>query len=156
MNKFLLLISLSFVVLSAQTLRVNSPITTLDNYSYETPEGRPMKIPHETKLIIVGFEKDTGATVNDFLNTKNKYYLQKNKAIFIADIHAMPSVITKMFALPKMKKYKHLIYLHYGKEFQKNTPYKDDKITILRVKDRKIFDISFISTPKELQAAIEK
>ena len=156
MNKFLLLISLSFVVLSAQMVGLNTPISTLDNYSYETPEGRPMKIPHETKLIIVGFEKDTGATVNDFLNTKNKYYLQKNKAIFIADIHAMPSVITKMFALPKMKKYKHLIYLHYGKEFQKNTPNKDEKITILRVKDRKISDISFISTPKELQAAIEK
>ena len=156
MNKFLLIISLGFIALSAQMVGVNTPISTLDNYSYETPEGRPMKIPHETKLIIVGFEKDTGATVNDFLNTKNKYYLQKNKAIFIADIHAMPSVITKMFALPKMKKYKHLIYLHYGKEFQKNTPNKDEKITILRVKDRKISDISFISTPKELQAAIEK
>ena len=156
MNKFLLLISLSFVALSAQVLSVNTPISTLDNYSYETPEGRPMKIPHETKLIIVGFEKDTGATVNDFLNTKNKYYLQKNKAIFIADIHAMPSVITKMFALPKMKKYKHLIYLHYGEEFQKNATYKDDKITILRVENRKISNISYISTPKELQAAIEK
>ena len=156
MNKFLLVISLGFVALSAQALGVNSPISTLDKYVYETPQGRPMKIPHETKLIIVGFEKDTGATVNDFLNTKDKYYLQKNKAIFIADIHAMPSVITEMFALPKMKKYKHLIYLHYGKEFQKNTPNKDDKITILRVENRKISNISYISTPKELQAAIEK
>ena len=58
MNKFLLIISLGFIALSAQMVGVNTPISTLDNYSYETPEGRPMKIPHETKLIIVGFEKD--------------------------------------------------------------------------------------------------
>jgi hypothetical protein len=156
MNKFLLLLSLGFVALSAQMLKVNSDISMLDNYKYETPQGRPMKVPHETKLMIVAFEKDTGATVNNFLNTKGKYYLQKNKAVFIADIHAMPDIITKMFALPKMKKYKHLIYLHYKDKFQKNTPNKDDKITIFGVQDRKITSISYISNIKELQAAIEK
>lgn len=156
MNKFLLFISLSFVALSANTLKVNSSISLLDNYSYETPHARPMKVPHETKLVLIAFEKDTGATVNDFLSTKNKYYLQKNKTIFIADIHRMPSMVTKMFALPKMKKYKHLIYLHYGKKFENAIPSKDDKITVLRVVNRKITSISYISSAKELQATIEK
>lgn len=156
MNKFLLFISLSFVALSANTLKVNSSISLLDNYSYETPHARPMKVPHETKLVLIAFEKDTGATVNDFLSTKNKYYLQKNKTIFIADIHRMPSMVTKMFALPKMKKYKHLIYLHYGEKFENAIPSKDDKITVLRVVNRKITSISYISSAKELQATIEK
>jgi len=156
MNKFLLLLSLSFVALSAKMVTLNSDISLLDKYKFETPHARPMKIPHKTKLVIVAFEKDTGATVNDYLNSKGKYYLQKNQAIFIADIHKMPSVITRMFALPKMKKYKHLIYLHYGENFQGSIPNKDDEITLLRVQNRKVVGITYIRSKKELQAAIEK
>lgn len=156
MNKILLFLSLTFIALSAEIVTLNSDISLLDKYKYETPHSRPMKIPHKTKLVIVAFEKDTGATVNDYLNSKNKYYLQKNQAIFIADIHKMPSVITRMFALPKMKKYKHLIYLHYGEKFQDSIPNKDDKITLLHVENRKVVGITYISSQKELQAAIEK
>lgn len=156
MNKFLLLLSFSFIALNAQMVTLNSDISLLDKYKYETPFSRPMKIPNTTKLVIIAFEKDTGATVNDYLNTKEKYYLQKNKAIFIADIHKMPSVITRMFALPKMKKYKHLIYLHYGEKFQEAIPNKDESITILRVENRKVVAIDYISSKNELQATIEK
>lgn len=156
MNKFLLLLSISFIALSASAVSVKSNISVLDNYKYETPQGRPMKIPHKTKLILIAFEKDTGATVNELLNTKNKYYLQKNRAIFIADIHKMPSLITKMFALPKMRKYKHLIYLQYGNKFENSIPHKDDMITVLRVNNRTVTNISFVSDKKEVQSAIEK
>ena len=156
MNKIFLLLSLTFIGLSAKMLGVHSDISLLDNYKYETPQGRPMKIPHKTQLVIAAFEKGTGATVNDFLNTKNKYYLQKNRAIYIADIHKMPSIITKMFALPEMRKYKHLIYLHYGERFENELPRKDERITLIRINDRKITDISFITNKKELQTAIEK
>ena len=76
--------------------------------------------------------------------------------MFIADISKMPTVITNTFALPKLRKYKHLIYLHYNEKFQRAVPHKDGKITLLHVADGKIENISYISTEKELKAAIEK
>lgn len=156
MNKFLLLLSLGFIALSASSVAVQSDISILDNYKYETPRGRPMKIPQEVELVLIAFEKATGNTVNNLLNTKNKYYLQKNKAIFIADVHRMPSVITSMFTLPKMKKYKHLIYLHYGDKFENAILHKDNMITVLHVNNRTITNISFISNKNEVEAIIEK
>ncbi|WP_455756209.1 hypothetical protein [Sulfurimonas sp.] len=156
MNKILAILTLSFAILSAGSISINSPLNQLDNYKYETPHGRQMKIPKKTNLVIVAFEKDTGALVNEYLKTKNKYYLQKNRSIFIADIHEMPDMVTTMFALPKLKKYKHLIYLHYDEEFQKAVPYKKDEITLLRVVDGKVSDISYITSKSELQASIER
>lgn len=156
MNRFLIALTLSVAILGAAPLTVNSPLDTLDGFKYETPTGRQMKIPKKTKLVIVAFEKDTGALVNDYLDTQSPFYLPKNNSIFIADINKMPTVITNMFALPKLQKYKHLIYLHYGEKFQNVVPSQEQKITLLHIEDSKIKEISFVSTQKELKMAIEK
>lgn len=156
MKKILLFLALSTSLLMAQSLKVGSALSILDNYEYETPKGRIMKVPAKSKLILVAFEKDTGALVNDYLNTKGKYYIQKHHAVFIADINKMPTIITNMFALPKMKKYRHLLYLHYGKEFQKVVPQKSDKVTLLRITDGKVTNISYATTKLDIQKAIEE
>ena len=156
MKIVLIILTLSFALLNASSIKESSNLSELDSYRFETPNGRQMKIPKKTNLVIVAFEKDTGALVNEYLKTKSKYYLQKNKAIFIADIHDMPSMITTMFALPKLRKYKHLIYLHYDEKFQKAVPNKEEKITLLKIEDGLIKKISFISTKDELQVAIER
>lgn len=156
MNKFFTALTLSAAILGAAPLAINSPLNMLDSFKYETPIGRQMKIPKKTKLVIIAFEKDTGALVNEYLNTQSPFYLPKNNSVFIADINKMPSVITNMFALPKLQKYKHLIYLHYGEKFQNIVPNKEQKITLLHIEESKIKEISFISTKEELKMAIEK
>jgi hypothetical protein len=62
----------------------------------------------------------------------------------------MPTVITNMFALPKLRKYKHLIYLHYSDKFERFVPKKDEKISVLKFEDQKLKSISYISTKTEL------
>ena len=152
----LLLLTLSLALFGANQIKDGSSLKVLNGFKYETPKGRQMKIPKKSQLIIVAFEKDTGKLVNEYLNTKDQFYLVKKHGIFIADINKMPSIITKMFALPKLRKYKHPIYLHFDEEFQNVVPHKEEEITIIRVVDQKITDISFIKTTQELQAAIEK
>ncbi|MCF6309671.1 MAG: hypothetical protein L3J19_04225 [Sulfurimonas sp.] len=156
MNKFLMVLSLSFVMLNASPIKIGSSLAQLNSFEFETPQGREMRVPRTPSLVVVAFEKDTGALVNEYLNTKNPYYLQRKRTIFIADIHEMPTVITNMFALPKLQKYKHLIYLHYNDKFHTVVPSKKEKITLLHVADGKIKNISYISTKEELKAAIEK
>ncbi len=155
MNKFLLIISLSCTMLTAKTIGIGSEVNMLNDFKYETPKGREMRVPKKPKLIVVAFEQETGALVNDYLKTKEPLYMTRNRSIFVADISKMPTIITNTFALPKMRKYNHLVYLHYNDEFQKVLPMKKDKLTLLHVEDSKIKNISFISTVDELKTAIE-
>ncbi len=156
MNKIFAVLSFSVALLSASSFQVNSDLSLLNNFKYETPQGRQMKVPKTTNLVVIAFEKDTGALVNDFLNTQDPFYMSKHRAIFIADINKMPTIITNMFALPKMQKYKHLIYLHYEDKFQDFVPHKEEAVTLAHIKDGKVESISYITTPEELKAAIEK
>lgn len=156
MKKIFILIGLSLALLNAAPLSTGDSINSFKTFTFETPQERKMKIPKSTNLIVAAFEKDTGKLVNAYLDTKPAMYMPKHHAVYVADIHNMPSIITSMFALPKMQKYKHLIYLQYDEEFEEFVPNKEEKITIIRLKDKKVVSISFISTQEELKAAIEK
>lgn len=156
MYKIFIILGLTVTLLSASSFQVNSELSELNNFKYETPQGRQMKVPKKTTLVVVAFEKDTGALVNDFLNTQDPFYMSKHRAVFIADINKMPTIITNMFALPKMQKYKHLIYLHYEDVFQDFVPHKEGAVTLARIKDGKVENITYVTTVQELKAAIEK
>ncbi len=156
MKTLFALLTLSFALFAAETLSVGTHLDTLKHYKYENQHKYPMQIPSATRLVIVSFEKDTGALVNDYLDTKKSSYIVDHNAVFIADINRMPSIITTMFALPKMQKYKHPIYLHYEDKFENFMPHKEEKLTLLRIKDEKVESITYISTLDELKAAIEK
>ena len=155
-KKLLILVSLSLSLLATAPLKNGTELKEFNSYKFETPHGRQMKIPKKTELIIIAFEKDTGKTANSYLDTKNPFYLSSYHAIFIADIHNMPSIITNMFALPKLQKYKHPIYLHYDDEFENFVPNKEEMITIIRLEDKKVVKVSYITTAQELKEAIEK
>ena len=156
MHKIFTFLLLGISLLGADMITVASPLNQLNNFKYETPQGRQMKIPKSTELVVIAFEKDSGALVNEFLDTQDPFYMPKRRAVFIADINKMPTIITNMFALPKLQKYKHLIYLHYEDKFQNSIPHKEEQITLLRIKDAKVESIGYVSTKEELKAAIEK
>jgi hypothetical protein len=98
---------------------------------------------------IVSFEKDTGADMNEFLNTKNPKYLEERNAVFIANISKMPGIITKLFAMPKMKKYKHTILLINDEE-DKRFAQEEEKITVYKLKNGVIEKINFVSSAQEV------
>ncbi|MFT7824244.1 MAG: hypothetical protein ABXS92_05725 [Sulfurimonas sp.] len=102
------------------------------------------------RLLIIAFEKDISSAINDYLKTKPANYLQAHHARYISDISAMPSLITSMFAIPKMEKFPFSIMLIHD-DLGKNFSRKEGKITIYRIKDRKINAIEFIA-PESLPA----
>lgn len=147
---------LTVALLCADVATVNLSLSQLENIVYETPSGQEIKMPKNTKLIIIAFEKDTGALINEYLDTKSALYLEINNSVFIADVNKMPKIIAKIVALPKLQKYKHPIYLSYGEELEKIVPKIEAKITLLYIENEKIEDIKYISTSEDLKMAIER
>ena len=64
----------------------------------------------ETRFLLVSHDMETGKRANAVLTTVGPDNLTKQKVVFLANIHGMPAV-SRMFALPKMKKYSHRIIL---------------------------------------------
>ena len=155
MIKYLVLVFLTLSALEAE-MPVSSKIDVLDRYRYITPFHDEKRIPHDTRLIIIAFDKKNGQEINNFLKTKDKYYLGLHKSVYISSINKMPKFFTRAFVIPKLQKYKHAIYLQLEKSFNDLVPNKKGQITVIDVSDRQVEKVSFISSTKELESIIEQ
>jgi len=138
--------ALLFVATFANALSVGDSTPT---FAIKDQFEKAHTIAADTKTILVAADKATSEIMRDYFLTKEKGFLEANKAYYVADISGMPSLIAKFFALPKMKKYPFSILLVdevQTKEFTK----KEGNITVYSVTDGKISDIKYIKNADEL------
>jgi len=138
--------ALLFVATFANALSVGDSTPT---FAIKDQFEKAHTIAADTKTILVAADKATSEIMRDYFLTKEKGFLEANKAYYVADISGMPSLIAKFFALPKMKKYPFSILLvdeDQTKEFTK----KEGNITVYSVTDGKISDIKYIKNADEL------
>jgi hypothetical protein len=115
---------------------------------------KAQKISPDSKTILVAGDKATGEILKEYLLAQEKGFLEANKANYVADISGMPSLISKWFAIPKMKKYPFSILL-VDEEQTKSFTKKEDNITVYTVTEGKVSDIKFIKTATELAAVFK-
>ncbi len=101
------------------------------------------------KTIVIAFEKDMAVMLNDYLKEQPSTFLTSNKALFISDIHTMPSFVTNLFALPKMKKYSYSLLLLY--EEKDIFPKQENALTVLKTQENKIVKIEYVKDTKEIE-----
>lgn len=140
-----------FVALATVANAFNIGDTT-PSFSIKDQFEKAHTISADTKTIIFAAGKGTGDTIKEYLLSKKGDFLTNNNAVYVADITGMPSLITKFFALPKMKKYPFSILL-VNEEQAKKFSVKKDKITIYKLENGKVANISYISTKEELAKA---
>ena len=143
----LILFILIFVFADANTLKIDDKIST---FSLPNQFDKIHTVSSEVSIIIVAFEKENAKLVNDFLSSKSIDFLDLNNAIFINDISSVPSVVIKMFTIPKMRDYKYDILLIY-KENSKKFLEEESKITIYSLEKGFVKDVKYISTKYELE-----
>ena len=118
---------------------------------------KAQNIPADTKTVIFAFSKDSAHTCNDYFETKSPTYLADNKAVFVADVSAAPSLIRSMFIMPGLKDFKHTVLILDDEAVA--APYRakmdTEKIVVVLVDNFKITKIKTINSQKELITAVE-
>ena len=130
----------------ANTLTVGSNIPTL---TIKDQFEKDNIVNENIKTIIFAATKTENTTIKEFLQSKDKELLATNKAVYIADITGMPSLVTKFIAMPKMKDYPFSVLLI--DEANKGLfAVKEDMISIISLDNGKITDIKYVKTAEEL------
>ncbi len=151
--KKVIMFALLAMSLYAAPYKLGQSVMPLD---LEDQFGKKSTMNVMPKTLIMAFEKGTGATVNEYLTVQEKGYLKKYDAGFVADISHMPNFITKVFALPKMRKYTHTVLLIRDEEQGLRFPAEDGKITVMTFRGNVVTSVEYVITANELKAAIEK
>ena len=151
MLKKLILSTLICFYANATTLKIDDKIST---FSLVNQFDKIHTITSEISTIIVTFQRETSNLVNEFLSSQQSDYLDKNNTIFINNISGNPSIIVKMFTIPKMRDYKYDILLIYD-ENNKKFMEEENKITVYFIKNGFVKDIKFLSSIYELEGVFK-
>ena len=153
MIKKLLLTIFLGVVAFANPLAVDSTVSELkikDQFEKEHT------LNANIKTILFASDKATSDMLRDYLLplSEKENILEKNNAVYIADISGMPSLISKYIALPKMKKYPFSILL-LDDTNKENFVKEEGKIIVYTLENSKVTNISKISKKEELETIIK-
>ena len=149
-RKLILSILISTLVYSS-SLKLNDKIS---NFSLTDQFDRIHTITSEVSTIVITFEKETLNSVNDFLSKKERDFLEKNNAIFIANISCLPNIFTRMFTLPKLRDYKYSILLIYDEKSAKFFEV-ENKITVYSIENCIVKDIKYLYSIFELEEILK-
>lgn len=128
--------------------------TQLPSILLKDQHDQEQKISAETKYIIFAKDMDANKLVTKALEGATNKTLPDKGYAFVADISEMPTLIGKMFALPKMKKYPYLILLDRDAAATKEFPSKPKQITIMSLNNFKVEAIDYYDSAENLKKVI--
>lgn len=150
MIKKLLLVALMATSLFSSEIKQNDKLRV---FVLSDQFGAYHTVGRHIKTIIFSSQKDTSNDINTYIASKNPNFLKENNAVFIADISKMPAIITRMFAMPKLKKYKHNILLVNNEDDDRFSE-KEEQITIYKLENSVVKKIYYIKSAKEIEKAL--
>lgn len=142
-----LLIMPSLVFADTAMLKVGDPVPA---FQLNDQHDKPFPLPSDTRLIVFTADKSAAEMINGHLKQQPGDYMNQRKMVYIADISAMPSFITSMVAMPKMRDYAYRIAIGAEKEQTEMLPRNVDSVTLIKAEAGKVVSIQQF---KETEAA---
>jgi len=128
---------------------------SLPNLSLTDQHDKPAKIDSSVTRLIFAADNGAASLVTAMLDTKEANWLIQNNSVYLADIHKMPSLISKMFALPQLREKPYTIIL--GREEADLAMFARQKgcVAIIPVTNQKIGETTFACTEDALKEAVK-
>jgi hypothetical protein len=105
-------------------------------------------------MVLFAPDRGAGELAHEALNHTDKVEMAAKGIFFISDISGMPTLVTRMFALPAMRKYPYLVLLGYEKEDTAVLPRQGGRVTVLHIKAGKVSRIEYANSPEGLAGII--
>ena len=146
----LLLSLLALVAHAAQPGDTLAPWTLLDQYD------QPYSLGADTRVLLVARDMDSAKLVKAALAEQPKGYLEARHAVFVADIQRMPSIISKLFAIPAMRDYSYRVMLDRQGEVASRYPGQEGQVLWLQLDHSRVVAQQQFSDAKALQSALDQ
>jgi hypothetical protein len=138
-------------VASAEPLRPGMPMPEIrltDQHDVE------MTIGPGVRYVVFTRDMDAGNLVKEALAENGGSILESAHAVYVADISGMPAFVTKVFAVPAMRKRGYRIVLDRDGKATTDVPSEEGKITVLDVGNGTVGQIQYVASAEGLRSLL--
>lgn len=153
--KLILVFLITTISIIAQPLKIGDDLFKENLVQFIDQHGNLQTISKETQYLLFASDMEASKIIHPYLMKLKQEGMNSKRMAFVADIHKMPAIISKMIAIPKMKEYPYTIHLIRDETRGSYFPKEKGKITVLFLKDYKIQKIQQVGTQEELEKISE-
>ena len=150
--KFFAVLLLALSATCAQAVEVGerlAPWTLLDQFD------QPYSLDDELQVLLVARSMAGAKLLAAALDQQPKGYLESRKAVFLADISRMPSVIATAFAVPAMRDYNYRVMLDRSARIAPRYPVENDAVLWLQLQQGRVQTQQAFTQASALRDALE-
>jgi len=156
----LLLLLLSTISLSA--IEIVNPVQKhiyavgekVLEFELQSQYKKRYKLTNRTQYIFITYDKLSTRLQNIFISNR-PHFLEYTQSMLIVDTSVIPSAIFYLFVNPKMRRVPLPLLYSDDIKFSKMFPYKENHISIMKLKNKIVEDIIFIDNEEELKELFE-
>lgn len=139
-------------------ISITSHADSLKSISLPDQFDQSTTIDENTQWVIFSNDKDMSDNINKALEDLKITDIKSLNGAYVSDISRMPSMITKMFALPKMQKYTFKVLLDKEGDLTSKWPQEKGKVSLMTLEKLEIKSVektvSFENIKKFLESKL--
>ena len=119
---------------------------------------KPVAIPADTRWVLFSAEKSVSDMVGTALSAEPAGAMGRMHLVYVVDISAMPALMTRMFALPKLRDLPYSIALvREAAEVAQvaDIPRQPGAATLLRLDNGRITQVTAVGSAADLRTALQ-
>ena len=120
----------------------------------EDQHGQPGGVDAGTRAVLLSRDMDGGALVRGALASDGAARLEHAGAVYVADVHAMPALIRRLFAIPRMRERPYRVLLDLDGGPTARLPAEAGKATWLRLDSLRVVEVRFLTSADEVSTAL--
>lgn len=109
----------------------------------EDQHGQAFNHQDSMKALLFVDGMDAKKIAQDSLKTIDTACMDDGKLVYLANISGMPSLISTLIAVPKMRKYPYSIWLDKEGDISEKLPQKEDQVSLLKIENQVISAANF-------------
>ncbi len=117
--------------------------------------GDERSVDAETRLLLVTRDMDGGRVVRGALEDAPPDFLAERGALYLADIHRMPALITRLFALPGMRRRPYPMLLDREGDVSERLPVDEGRAALLELDALRIVSVEQHDDAEALRERLE-
>jgi NADPH-dependent ferric siderophore reductase len=122
--------------------------------TFETQHGETVVVGPSTRLVLVTHDMEAGNMAKAVLAKHTAPSLAARGAVYVADISKMPGVISRLMAIPRMRRRPYPVLLDRDATTARVFPVADGKVTAVWLEGGRITRLEQLGSQQAIRAAL--
>jgi hypothetical protein len=147
----------ALLVLLPALVRADAPGVgrTLHPIDFEDQHGAAAKIDEGTRIVVLTEDMTGGGILKEAFAGIDQQFLDARHAVYVADVSGMPAIISRVFAIPRMRARSYRVLLDPDGAASHELPHTAGKVTIVFLDALRVTRVVEAASAAEVRAALE-